>query len=163
MYKINVANLFNNSLILADRVVVNSLQEGAAQYGGATQLNTNYIFSNCNTTNVINIYKSNTLGIIVPGTINVNTNIDNTIYKQYVIKTLKNSNITNIKDTAVLGAWLAESGQCVIEHNNLLTFSSNNTNIVQQLKQLKQIAQYLKQYMQQEAISIVINNSLIIY
>jgi hypothetical protein len=163
MYKINVANLFNNSLILADRVVVNSLEEGAKQYGGATQLNTNYIFSNYNTTNTINIYKSNTLGIIVPGTINVNTNIDNTIYKQYVIKTLNNSNITNIKDTAVLGAWIADSGECVVENNNMLTFSTQSTNLIQQLKQLKQIAQYLKQQLKQEAISIIVNNSLIIY
>ena len=79
---IKIDEYFKNSFNLNSRIYVESLEAGAKEYGGATEID-GVIFSNYNNTDIFKINEvDNILGIIIPGTIDVNKKIDNTdIYK----------------------------------------------------------------------------------
>lgn len=159
MFKLDMNKLFAGCFMLAEKSVVESLESGAKEFGGATKIG-DLIFSNHTENSEFNIYEGmkNTIGIIVPGTIDVDSKIDNFKFKNRVLEMLENR---LVEDCPVEGAWIMENGQCVIENNNLLTFKSDCNPV--DLELLKKIADYLKVAMSQEAISIVINDSLIIY
>lgn len=159
MFKLDMNKLFAGCFMLAEKSVVESLELGAKEFGGATKIG-DLIFSNHTENSEFNIYEGmkNTIGIIVPGTIDVDSKIDNFKFKNRVLEMLENR---LVEDCPVEGAWIMENGQCVIENNNLLTFKSDCNPA--DLELLKKIADYLKVAMSQEAISIVINDSLIIY
>lgn len=159
MFKLDMNKLFAGCFMLAEKSVVESLESGAREFGGATKIG-DLIFSNHTENSEFNIYEGmkNTIGIIVPGTIDVDSKIDNFKFKNRVLEMLENR---LVEDCPVEGAWIMENGQCVIENNNLLTFKSDCNPV--DLELLKKIADYLKVAMSQEAISIVINDSLIIY
>lgn len=159
MFKLDMNKLFAGCFMLAEKSVVESLESGAKEFGGATKIG-DLIFSNHTENSEFNIYEGmkNTIGIIVPGTIDVDSKIDNFKFKNRVLEMLENR---LVEDCPVEGAWIMENGQCVIENNNLLTFKSDCNPA--DLELLKKIADYLKVAMSQEAISIVINDSLIIY
>lgn len=159
MFKLNMNKLFAGCFMLAEKSVVESLESGAKEFGGATKIG-DLIFSNHTENSEFNIYEGmkNTIGVIVPGTIDVDSKIDNFKFKNRVLEMLENR---LVEDCPVEGAWIMENGQCVIENNNLLTFKSDCNPA--DLELLKKIADYLKVAMSQEAISIVINDSLIIY
>lgn len=159
MFKLDMNKLFAGCFMLAEKSVVESLELGAKEFGGATKIG-DLIFSNHTENSEFNIYEGmkNTIGIIVPGTIDVDSKIDNFKFKNRVLEILENR---LVEDCPVEGAWIMENGQCVIENNNLLTFKSDCNPA--DLELLKKIADYLKVAMSQEAISIVINDSLIIY
>lgn len=159
MFKLDMNKLFAGCFMLAEKSVVESLESGAKEFGGATKIG-DLIFSNHTENSEFNIYEGmkNTIGVIVPGTIDVDSKIDNFKFKNRVLEMLENR---LVEDCPVEGAWIMENGQCVIENNNLLTFKSDCNPA--DLELLKKIADYLKVAMSQEAISIVINDSLIIY
>ena len=159
MFKLDMNKLFAGCFMLAEKSVVESLESGAKEFGGATKIG-DLIFSNHTENSEFNIYEGmeNTIGVIVPGTIDVDSKIDNFKFKNRVLEMLENR---LVEDCPVEGAWIMENGQCVIENNNLLTFKSDCNPA--DLELLKKIADYLKVAMNQEAISIVINDSLIIY
>lgn len=159
MFKLDMNKLFAGCFMLAEKSVVESLELGAKEFGGATKIG-DLIFSNHTENSEFNIYEGmkNTIGVIVPGTIDVDSKIDNFKFKNRVLEMLENR---LVEDCPVEGAWIMENGQCVIENNNLLTFKSDCNPA--DLELLKKIADYLKVAMSQEAISIVINDSLIIY
>lgn len=159
MFKLDMNKLFAGCFMLAEKSVVESLESGAKEFGGATKIG-DLIFSNHTENSEFNIYEGmkNTIGVIVPGTIDVDSKIDNFKFKNRVLEMLENR---LVEDCPVEGAWIMENGQCVIENNNLLTFKSDCNPV--DLELLKKIADYLKVAMSQEAISIVINDSLIIY
>lgn len=159
MFKLDMNKLFAGCFMLAEKSVVESLESGAREFGGATKIG-DLIFSNHTENSEFNIYEGmkNTIGVIVPGTIDVDSKIDNFKFKNRVLEMLENR---LVEDCPVEGAWIMENGQCVIENNNLLTFKSDCNPV--DLELLKKIADYLKVAMSQEAISIVINDSLIIY
>lgn len=159
MFKMDMNKIFAGCFMLSEKSIVKSLESGAREYGGATKIN-DMIFSNHTENNEFSIYEGmeNIVGIIVPGTIDVNNKIDNFKFKNAVLNMLENR---LVKDCPVEGAWIMDNGDCVIENNNLLTFKSDCSPV--DLELLKKIADYLKVAMSQEAISIVINDSLIIY
>lgn len=159
MFKLDMNKLFAGCFMLAEKSVVESLESGAKEFGGATKIG-DLIFSNHTENSEFNIYEGmkNTIGVIVPGTIDVDSKIDNFKFKNRVLEMLENR---LVEDCPIEGAWIMENGQCVIENNNLLTFKSDCNPV--DLELLKKIADYLKVAMSQEAISIVINDSLIIY
>ncbi len=156
--KLNVAKIFEGCFKLSERKIVNSLEEGAKLYGGATKID-NMIFSNYNESDIFEVKEdNNVVGIIVPGTLDVDTKIDNFKFKIEVQKMLGNR---LVQDTEIQGAWTMENGDIVIEDNNLLTFTTND--LINDLELLKDIAKWLKIAMNQEGISIVVNDSLAIY
>ena len=158
---IKIDEYFKNSFNLNSRIYVESLEVGAKEYGGATEID-GIIFSNYNNTDIFKINEvDNILGIIIPGTIDINKKIDNTNFVDMIINNLKLNNIIDIKNKDIKGSWMANDNKCIIEDNNLITFKSNN--IDRELKLLKKLATIIKKDMNQEAVSILVNDGLIIY
>ena len=154
----NMNTIFEGTFNLSKKRIVNTLEEGAKLYGGATKMN-GTIYSNYDNTDIFELNDNmNRLGVIVPGTLDVDSKIDNSKFKNQVIKMLEGK---LVEDVEVEGAWTMENGNVVIENNNMLLFDS--TNIVEDLELLKGIAEYLKVAMSQEAISIIVNEGLVIY
>lgn len=154
----NMNTIFEGTFNLSKKRIVNTLEEGAKLYGGATKMN-GTIYSNYDNTDIFELNDTmNRLGVIVPGTLDVDSQIDNSKFKNQVIKMLEGK---LVEDVEVEGAWTMENGDVVIENNNMLLFDS--TNIVEDLELLKGIAEYLKVAMSQEAISIIVNEGLVIY
>lgn len=158
---INCKNIFGeNAFCLKNRVSVETLEIGAKLYGGATQIDNN-IFSNCDETTTFDINDENTLGIIVPSTIDVDTEIDNTEYVEKVLETMKFEGFSNIVVKDCRGSWYSDDlNKVVVENNTLITFTSFDTNY--DINIVRQIAHALKVYMSQEAVSIIVNDSLAI-
>ena len=155
----NVKKLFGeNTFYLANRIQVESLEDGAVQYGGATLIN-GKIYSNINESEELNLNMKNTVGILVPTTIEVNTTIDNKKYVEEVEAVLKDFGKT-INKFDSKGSWYSDTEGIVIEENTIVTFESNGNPFDMQL--LKYLAKKLKTDMKQEAITIILNDRIAI-
>ena len=157
--KYNVKNLFGeNVFYLANRVEVESLEAGAIKYGGATALN-GKIYSNIEESEELNLNMKNTVGILVPSTIDVNTIVDNKKYVENVENTLKDFGKAISKFDS-RGSWYSDTEGVVVEENTIVTFESNGNPFDLQL--LKYLAEKLKTDMKQEAITIILNDGIAI-
>ena len=68
---------FNFSFFLSDSKKVNSLEEGARFYGGATQFDDG-IYSNYQKSEYININENNnSISLFIPSTVDIDKHIDN--------------------------------------------------------------------------------------
>ena len=77
--KIN-SNLFNFSFFLSGNKQVESLQEGAKKYGGATEFEDG-VYSNIEGNKYIEILpENNEISIFIPSTMDVKNKIDNDYY-----------------------------------------------------------------------------------
>ena len=157
--KYNVKKLFGeNVFYLANRVEVESLEAGAIKYGGATALN-GKIYSNIEESEELNLNMKNTVGILVPTTIEVNTIIDNKKYVEDVENTIKDFGKAISKFDS-RGSWYSDTEGVVVEENTIVTFESNGNPFDMQL--LKYLAEKLKSDMKQEAITIILNDGIAI-
>ena len=157
--KYNVKKLFGeNVFYLANRVEVESLEAGAIKYGGATALN-GKIYSNVEESEELNLNMKNTVGILVPTTIEVNTTIDNKKYVEDVENTIKDFGKAISKFDSK-GSWYSDTEGVVVEENTIVTFESNGNPFDLQL--LKYLAEKLKSDMKQEAITIILNDGIAI-
>ena len=157
--KYNVKKLFGeNVFYLANRVEVKSLEVGAIQYGGATLIN-GKIYSNVEESEELNLNMKNTVGILVPTTIEVNTKIDNKKYVEEVENTIKDFGKAISKFDS-RGSWYSDTEGVVVEENTIVTFESNGNPFDLQL--LKYLAEKLKSDMKQEAITIILNDGIAI-
>ena len=155
----NVKKLFGeNTFYLANRIQVESLEDGAVQYGGATLIN-GKIYSNINESEELNLNMKNTVGILVPTTIEVNTTIDNKKYVEEVEAVLKDFGKT-INKFDSKGSWYSDTEGVVVEENTIVTVESNGNPFDLQL--LKYLAEKLKSDMKQEAITIILNDGIAI-
>ena len=153
-------NIFPNGTIYNDRVTVNTLEAGAIEYGGATMIG-DYIYSNIDTGDDINVYEVNRYGIIVPSTVDIDVSIDNTEYVK-TIKQMLSFISDDMESIEVKGSWYSTTLQkVIIEDNIILTFNSDKDSD-EVLQYLRVVADYLKCVMTQEAVSIVFNEGLII-
>ena len=157
--KYNVKKLFGeNVFYLANRIEVESLEAGAIKYGGATALN-GKIYSNIEESEELNLNMKNTVGILVPTTIEVNTTIDNKKYVEDVENTIKDFGKAISKFDSK-GSWYSDTEGVVVEENTIVTFESNGNPFDLQL--LKYLAEKLKSDMKQEAITIILNDGIAI-
>ena len=155
----NVKKLFGeNTFYLANRIQVESLEDGAVQYGGATLID-GKIYSNIEESEELKLNMKNTVGILVPTTIEVNTIIDNKKYVEDVENTIKDFGKT-INKFDSKGSWYSDTEGVVIEENTIVTFESNGNPFDMQL--LKYLAKKLKYDMKQEAITIILNDGIAI-
>ena len=155
----NVKKLFGeNTFYLANRIQVESLEDGAVQYGGATLIN-GKIYSNINESEELNLNMKNTVGILVPSTMDININIDNKKYVEEVEAVLKDFGKT-INKFDSRGSWYSDTEGVVVEENTIVTFESNGNPFDMQL--LKYLAKKLKYDMKQEAITIILNDGIAI-
>ena len=157
--KYNVKKIFGeNTFYLANRIQVESLEDGAVQYGGATLID-GKIYSNVEESEELKLNMKNTVGILVPTTIEVNTIIDNKKYVEDVENTIKDFGKT-INKFDSKGSWYSDTEGVVIEENTIVTFESNGNPFDMQL--LKYLAEKLKTDMKQEAITIILNDGIAI-
>ena len=157
--KYNVKKMFGeNVFYLANRVEVESLEAGAVQYGGATLIN-GKIYSNVEESEELNLNMKNTVGILVPSTIDVNTTVDNKKYVEDVENTIKDFGKAISKFDS-RGSWYSDTEGVVVEENTIVTFESNGNPFDLQL--LKYLAEKLKSDMKQEAITIILNDGIAI-
>jgi len=153
---------FNFSFFLSDKKKVNSLEEGARLYGGATQFDDG-IYSNYPKSEYIKINKNNNISLFVPSTINIDKHVNNTYYVNYCynkIKSLYGNN--NIKYYDTKGSWFSEDLQKVITED--ITIITLELNIITEadIYNFIQLANWIKKEMQQEGVSIAINTALAI-
>lgn len=155
-----VKNIFGDSFLLDSRVSVDSLEAGARAYGGCTQVGF-YTYSNIDSGQPIELYeKGNIYGIIVPSTINVNEAIDNEEFVQYVNR--KMSIVADTEICAGAGSWYSEDlDEVIVENNKIITMVTDmDPSVV--LQYMRLIALNLKDMMNQEGVSIIINDGLVI-
>lgn len=154
---------FNFSFFLSDRKKVNSLEEGAITYGGATQFE-NGIYSNIAGSDYIKINKDkNNISLFVPSTVNVSKYVNNSHYVNYCynkIKILYSNNDIKYYDTK--GSWFSDDLQkVVIENITIITVELNTITEADIINFIK-LAAWIKQEMHQEGVSIAINTALAI-
>jgi hypothetical protein len=163
MVKIN-SNLFNFNYFLSSRKKVETLENGALLYGGATMFDDG-IYSNIEKNEFIEVNeKNNNISIFVPSTIDINNNIDNEYFIEKSIEYLNNNyDITeNLKFYKTNGSWFSDMlNNVIIENITIITLkldilTENDINIFIKL------AEILKNEMNQEGVSISINKSLAI-
>lgn len=155
----NVKKLFGeNTFYLANRIQVESLEDGAVQYGGATLID-GKIYSNVEESEELKLNMKNTVGILVPTTIEVNTTVDNKKYVEEVENTIKDFGKVISKFDSK-GSWYSDVEGVVVEENTIVTFESNGNPFDMQL--LKYLAEKLKLDMKQEAITIILNDGIAI-
>jgi len=154
---------FNFSFFLSNRKKVNSLEEGAITYGGATQFDDG-VYSNYSKSEYIKINKDkNSISLFVPSTVNVSRYVNNSYYVNYCynkIKSLYNNN--NIRYYDAKGSWCSEDlKQIIIEDITIITLETDKLT-EKDIEIFIQLANWIKQEMQQEGVSIAINTALAI-
>lgn len=160
--KIN-SNLFNFNFFLSGKKKVNSLEQGAKEYGGATKFS-DAVYSNYSKDEYIRVNNSNnTISILIPSTIDVNTRIDNEEYVikyDSIIKSHYNTSDTVYYDTK--GSWYSEDlDTVVIEDITILSINLKKVTI-KDILFFKNLALQVKKDMKQEGVSIIINDALCI-
>ena len=157
------AKKFNFNFFLNNRKKVNSLEEGARLYGGATQFDDG-IYSNIAGREYIKINENkNSISLFVPSTVNVNNYVDNSYYVKYCynkIKGLYSNN--NIKYYDTKGSWFSDDLQKVVIENITIITLDTETKTEKDIYNFIQLANWIKKEMHQEGVSIAINAALAI-
>ena len=152
--------MLNNYTVLNSYVKVSSLECGALAHGGATQIG-NVIYSNVSTGEPIKVRDCNGYGIIVPSTMDIDREIDP---GQYIDRYKKRLELiaSDIMVIPARGSWYSEDlGRVIVEENTILSFTSDYDHELI-LKFMLLTAEKVKEEMRQEAVSIILNEGLII-
>ena len=150
------------NFFLGGRIKVADLSTGAKLYGGATKFEDG-VYSNVETDNNIKVYrnKPNRLSVIIPSTINVDTHIDNSRYVNKYFGEIA-AEYDKIEVFKTQGSWYSDDlCQVIVEDTTILTVVSNKTTILDILW-FKDLALKIKSDMNQEGVSIIINDGLAI-
>ena len=154
---------FNFSFFLSDRKKVNSLEEGARIYGGATKFD-DAIYSNIAGNEYITINENkNNISLFVPSTVNVNRQVNNSNVVTYCynkLQLLYNNN--NIKYYDTMGSWFSDDLQKVIIENITIITLELNTITEADIYNFIHLSNWIKKDMSQEGVSIAINTALAI-
>ncbi len=148
------------SFFLGGRKEVNSLEEGAKKYGGATLLD-GKIYSNYENGDCINLLeKKNSISIIIPSTLDADIEIDNTEYVTRYLKILNKEYRGKITVCNSQGSWFSDDlNKVIIEKNTIITITSDNID-AENINSMLNLGILIKEDMKQEAVSIMVNNSL---
>lgn len=160
--------LFNSSLFnqitffLSNKTKVNSLEEGASKYGGATQIE-NSIYSNVEGDSNIKVNSNNnSISLFVPSTIEVNSDINNT---EYVNRYLNNIQFHFSENEDILlhrskGSWYSDDlKKTVIEDITIIEVITKELT-QKDINFMLNLGIQVKNDMSQECVSISINDSL---
>lgn len=150
-----------NIFCLGELQEVSSLEYGAKTYGGATKFH-GKAFSFVEESEFIRVYEGlNSVKIIVPSTIDVNVECDNTSQVAYAKETISNlgGEITNVYDSQ--GSWYSNECGVVIEKITIIEFDKFNFGF-KDFKAMVRLANYIKESMSQEGVSLIINDTLAI-
>ena len=162
MLKIN-SKQFNFQFFLSNRKKVNSLKEGAIKYGGATKFD-DAIYSNIAGNEYITLNETNNIiSLFVPSTANVNNYINNKYYVNYCYNKLQNLyNNNNIKYYNTKGSWWSNDKNDIVKEDITIITVNMETITENDIYNFIQLANWIKQEMSQEGVSISINSALAI-
>ena len=128
---------------------------------GATMFNGQW-YTNYNETNEIDVNAINQISIYVPSTIDVDK-----INEQFELLTIDTANMlqkefnTNVERIDTKGAWMSENG-LVFENINILSIDTSFKEFESTLNYFINLAKQFKKDLNQEGISIGINDGLMI-
>ena len=154
---------FNFSFFMSDRKKVDSLQTGAIENGGATKFD-DAIYSNIEGNQYIELKSNNQISIFIPSTMDINNKIDNQYYIKKSINYLEKyySISNNLKYYKTTGSWYSDSlNKVVIEDITIITLNLIELNETD-IHIFITLANMIKKEMNQEGVSIAINESLAI-
>ena len=156
------AKNFPFSFFLGGHEVVESLEAGAVKNGGATTFK-DKIISNVDDGEFINIsLESNTLSILVPSTIDVDKEVDNTPYVKMALQKLAFYNESK-EYYNTTGSWYSEDmDKVVVENVTAISVQFERKITSFDIMIFVAIARMLKKEMRQEGVSIYINEALAI-
>ena len=158
---LNSKNFNQVTFFLGGRKEVNSLEEGAKKYGGATLLD-GKIYSNCEGGDYINLLEEeNSISVIIPSTLDADIEIDNAEYVSKYLSIL-NKEYKNITVCDSMGSWYSDDlNKVIIEKNTIITINSNNLS-AEDINSMLNLAILIRDDMRQEAVSVLVNDSLCI-
>lgn len=143
---------------------VDSLENGAKKYGGATKFDNN-IYSNVQGSEFIELKESdNEISIFIPSTTDTNIKISNKYYINYSINYLERfySITDNLKYYKTMGSWYSiDNKDIVIEDITIVTLKLNKLTEAD-IRIFIDLANWIKKEMKQEGVSITINTALAI-
>ena len=148
------------SFFLGGRKEVNSLEEGAKKYGGATLLGGKF-YSNYENDDYINLLEGeNSISVIIPSTLDADAEIDNTEYVTRYLKILNKEYSGKITVYNSIGSWYSEDlNKVIIEKNTIITVNSDNID-AEEVNSILNLGILIKNDMRQEAVSVLINDAL---
>lgn len=157
------AKSFPFSFFLGGHEVVDSLEVGATKNGGATSFK-NAIVSNIDSGDFIQVNEdSNSLSILVPSTVNVDSAIDNHEYVQKVVKKLSFYDKNSISYYNTKGSWYSEDlEKVVVEKITVVNVDFARKINGFDIMYFVGLARMLKKEMSQEGVSVYINQALAI-
>ena len=160
--KINSKLFKEISFFMGGYKVVNSLESGAIENGGATLMSNGQVISNIEKDNFISINKNNNvLRLFIPSTLDVNNSVDNIefVEKYYnLIESIypnKTITITNTK-----GSWYSDTTNSVVIEN--ITILELNIKEVKEsdIRIFLSLGLQVKEDMKQDAVSVMCNDAL---
>ena len=160
--KINSKLFKEISFFMGGYKVVNSLESGAIENGGATLMSNGQVISNIEKDNFISINKNNNvLRLFIPSTLDVNNSVDNIefVEKYYnLIESIypdKTITITNTK-----GSWYSDTTNSVVIEN--ITILELNIKKVKEsdIRIFLSLGLQVKEDMKQDAVSVMCNDAL---
>ena len=160
--KINSKLFKEISFFLGGSKVVNNLEVGAIENGGATLMGNGQVISNIEKDNFISINKNNNvLRLFIPSTLDINNSINNIefVEKYYnLIESMypdKTITITNTK-----GSWYSDTANSVVIED--ITILELNIKEVREndIRIFLNLGLQVKEDMKQDAVSVMCNDAL---
>jgi hypothetical protein len=164
--KIN-SKVFNFQFFLSNKKEITDLEQAAKTYGGATNnLYTDEMYSNIPGNEYIEINKlRNTISLFIPDTYDTNKKADQKLIGKvisYCANKIKNKYGYIPFVEKAIGSWYSENLKQVVYDNIILLVIHLDKITVTDINFFIQLANYIKKEMQQEGVSIGINDSLAI-
>jgi len=157
------SNMFGFDFFLSDYVKVDNLETGAKMYGGATRFDS-AVYSNIEGNDLIEVKDfENELSIFIPSTTNVDVEVDNKFYVEESLEFLeKYYNIHNLRFYRTEGSWYSEDKkEVIIENITIITLTTDNLKAID-IYIFKLLAEWIKQEMRQEGVTLAINSAMAI-
>lgn len=160
--KINSKLFKEISFFLGGSKVVNNLEVGAIENGGATLMGNGQVISNIEKGNFISINKNNNvLRLFIPSTLDVNNSVNNIefVEKYYnLIESIYPNNTITITNTK--GSWFSDTTNSVVIED--ITILELNIKEVREndIKIFLNLGLQVKQDMKQDAVSVMCNDAL---
>lgn len=158
------SKVFDFSFFLGAKEKVESLEEGAKRYGGATLQRDGSIYSNVPGDEYIKMYEGdNKIAIYIPSTIDINTTIDNVPYVAETIRKLESRyDLNNIRFYNTKGTWYSDTlNEVIVEKITVVEVLLSKMNELD-IRFFINIANWLKDELKQEGVSLEINDALAI-
>lgn len=162
MRKIKYTRFKDIDTFFSDSCEVDTLEEGAKKYGGATKLKDG-IFSNFEESDELIINDDyNSISIFIPSTIHVDEPINNSKYVgKYLKKLYKKYYYADNDIFHAKGSWYNEKkDEIVYEDITIITFHFYKPLSDKIIKNFIKMALTVKEEMDQDCVSLVINENL---